>query len=263
MSRKVSEAAGFTLIEVIIGLVVSGLMLLVITRFFRDSHRAYNLQEKIADRDQNARYVLKRLEERIMEAGANLPESGWPVIKPGADALSGMSLAVNPRGGSQAFYADRPASRNVPVDDLTGFRKAISVLVLRTDKSVERIGIAVGYNTDGFSKGLKPGTAGQDTVRLASAVALKSGDAVYGYVEETYSVADTRLSMDGMVLAENIETVSLSFLDSTGAATGDWNRMHSARVSVTARTPIPDPGYPGDGYRRVTLNSEIRLRNRL
>ncbi|MDB5049055.1 MAG: hypothetical protein JWO30_2126 [Fibrobacteres bacterium] len=261
MSRRASEA-GFTLIEAVIGLVVSGLLVLVITRFFGDSHRAYNLQERLADRDQNARYVMKRLEERIMEAGANLPETGWPVIKPGPDPLSGVSMAVNPRGGTQTYYNDLPASLNVPIDDEAAFRNATAVLVLRADKSVSLVDIATGYNLNGFSNGLKKGFAGQDTLRLSAAVALNSGDALYGYAKEDYVIAGTDLSMGGMVLAENIEAVTLNFFDSTGTATTDWNSMHSAKVSVTARTHLPDPDYQGDGYRRVTLNSEIRMRNR-
>ena len=252
------------MIEVVIGLVVSGLLVLVITRFFTDSHRAYNLQERLSDRDQNANYVLKRLEERIMEAGANLPESGWPVIKPGPDQVSGFSLVINPRGGIQTFYSDVPVSAYVPVDDEALYHSASSVLILRNDaaKTVEKADIDLGYNMHGFVNGLKKGSAGQDSLKLSLPVAFESGDAFYAYTKEDYAVAGTDLSMGGMVLAENIEAVSLSFYDSTGSETSDWNLMHSAKVSVTARTHLPDPGYQGDGYRRVTLNSEIRMRNR-
>jgi prepilin-type N-terminal cleavage/methylation domain-containing protein len=275
MCRRVSEASasprtgasfgrqpGFTLIEVVIGMVVSGLLVLVVTRFFNDSHRAYNLQERLADRDANAQYVVKRLEERIMEAGANLPESGWPVIKPGANPTAGFSLVLNPRGGTQTFYSDVAATLVVPIDDEAQFRNASAVLILRGDKSVQKVDIATGYNIGGWSKGLKKGTSGQDTVRLSAPVAFQAGDALYAFSNEDYAVAGTDLSMGGMVLAENIEAVSLNFYDSTGSATSDWNLMHSAKVSVTARTHLPDPDYQGDGYRRVTINSEIRLRNR-
>jgi prepilin-type N-terminal cleavage/methylation domain-containing protein len=267
MSQKASDrntASGFTLIEVVIGLVVSGLLVLVVTRFFGDSHRAYNLQERISDRDQNARYVLKRLEERIMEAGANLPESGWPLINTGADALSGFSLGVNPRGGTRTFYQDVPASHSVPVDDESAFRSASSVLILRDDdaKTVQRVEIDAGYNLHGYSQGLKNGPAGQDSIRLAAPVAFRSGDVLYSYTKEEYTVAGNELSMGGMVLAENIESVKLDFYDSTGSSTSDWNRMHSAKVTVTARAHLPDPGSQGDGFRRITLDSEIRMRNR-
>ena len=254
--------AGFTLMEVLIGVAVSGMLVLVVTRFFNDSHRAYNLQERLADRDANAQYVLKRLEERIMEAGANLPESGWPVIKPGRDEVSGFSMVINPHGGTQTFYSDVPASILVPIDDEAPFRNATAVLILRGDKSVTKVDIATGYNMGAWSKGLKKGTAGPDTLRLAAPASFASGDALYAFSNEAYIIAGTDLSMGGMVLAENIEAVSLNFYDSTGSTTSDWNLMHSAKVSVTARTHMPDPGYQGDGYRRVTMNSEIRLRNR-
>lgn len=255
---------GFTLIEVVIGVVVSGILVLTITRFFNNSHRAYNLQERMADRDQNAQWIAKRLEERIMEAGANLPETGWPVIVPGQGRRDGFSLGINPRGGTQTLYTDRAASREIPVDDGSAFRGATSVLLLRDDKSlpVEKIGIDRNYRMGGYDQGVKPGIGGPDTLRLERAVALEAGDAVYAFATEDYAVRGTEVSMGGMVLAEDIEAVELEFFDSSGSATSDWTAMHSAKVSVTARTRLPDPGYQGDGYRRVTVNSEVRLRNR-
>jgi prepilin-type N-terminal cleavage/methylation domain-containing protein len=268
MSRARSDlrraAAGFTLIEVIIGVVVSGILVLVITRFFNDSHRAYNLQDRVADRDQNAQWVIKRLEERIMEAGANLPEDGWPVIVPGSSRRGGFSLGVNPRGGTQTMYSDRAPAKEVPIDDGTAFRGANAVLVLRNDKKkpVEKIRIDAAYRMGGYSQGVKDGNGGQDTLRLEQTVDLEAGDAIYAYVSEDYAVQGTEVSMGGMVLAEDIEAVELEFYDSAGTSTSDWNAMHSAKVSVTARTRLPDPGYQGDGYRRVTLNSEVRMRNR-
>ena len=266
MSRAISRlrSAGFTVIEVTVGLAVSGVLVLVITRFFNDSHRAYNLQERLADRDQNAQFILKRMEERIMEAGANLPESGWPVIVPGPDGQSGFSLAVNPRGGTQTFYVDRAADIELPVDDGDGFRGATDVLVLRKDHSqpAQKVAIATGYHWGGYSQGIKQGGAGQDTLRLQQPLDLKAGDAIYAYANEDYAVSGTDVSMQGMVLAEDIEIVNLGFYDSSGASTTDWNAMHAAKLSVTARTRQPDPGYQGDGYRRVILNSEVRLRNR-
>jgi prepilin-type N-terminal cleavage/methylation domain-containing protein len=256
--------SGFTLIEVIIGIVVSGILVLTITRFFNDSHRAYNLQERLIDRDQNAQWIVKRLEERIMEAGANLPEEGWPVILPGEGRRDGFSLAINPRGGTQTIYTDRAPSKVVPLDDGMAFRGASAVLILRNDKSkpVEKVRIDAAYNWGGYSQGVKQGGGGQDSLRLEQVVDLESGDAVYAFASESYAVQGTDVSLGGMVVAENIEAVDLEFYDSTGAATSDWKAMHSAKVSVTARTRLPDPGYQGDGYRRVTVNSEVRLRNR-
>jgi type IV pilus assembly protein PilW len=259
-----TASRGFTFMELMIGMVVSGLLVIVITRFFRDSHRAYNVQELLSERDQNAQYVLNRIGDRLMEVGANLPESGIPIVLPGVTPSSPFSLIVNPAGGSQSFYADLSATQNIPIDDETGYSNATAVLIVRADRGmpVELTDIATGYNLNGFTKGLKKGIDGPDTLRLSSAKGFVTGDALYAYSKEDYSVASTDLSMGRMVLAEDIESLGLNFYDSTGTATTDWNKMHSAKVSVTARTQRPDPGYTGDGYRRVTITSEIRLRNR-
>jgi hypothetical protein len=54
-------------------------------------------------------------------------------------------------------------------------------------------------------------------------------------------------------LAEYIETLNLT------------RDAHTVTISLTARTPEPDPAYrhptAHDGYRRLTLASTVRLRN--
>src|SRR3954468_297865 len=104
---------GFTVAEVAVGLAVSGILVVTLTRFFNDTHRAYNLQERLADRDQNAQYVLKRVQERLMELGAGLPDSGYSLVTP---SVAGFSIIVNLRGGTQSFYSDVPSMASVAID---------------------------------------------------------------------------------------------------------------------------------------------------
>lgn len=272
MSRRISERdlraeggeAGFTLAEIVVALAVASILGVFITRFFSDSHRAYNLQERMVDRDQNAQYVLKRLADQIMEAGANLPDSGWPVIQQDVPK-GGFTMSINPRGGTQTFFSDLGASRFIPVDDETAYNEATSILIVRADKAkpIEQVNVDVGYNSNGFVKGLKQGAGTDpDTLALTQSVGINNGDALYAFANQAYALSGTDFSVSGIALAEGIESVSLNFYDATGSVTSDWRAMHSAKVTVTARTSLPDPGSPGDGYRRVTVNSEVRLRNR-
>jgi prepilin-type N-terminal cleavage/methylation domain-containing protein len=266
MSQKTCSRSigGYTLIEVLVSMLVSGIIVIFVTQFFKDSHRAYNIQELLGDRDQNAEYVLKRLGDRFMEAGANLPGEGFPIIVPNRSQPTDFSMVINPRGGMQAFYEDLVSTQDIPVDNANAFNTAHALLVVHADKSkpVETIDIATTYSDNGFENGLKAAMGVQNFIRVANPRDFKSGDAIYAFSQEDYSLAHTQLLLGNMVLAENIESLDLGFLDSTGMPTTNWQNMHSATLSVTARTRRPDPGYPGDGYRRITLNSEVRLRNR-
>lgn len=259
-----ASSAGFTVLEAAIGVIITGLLLAGITRFFTDSHKSFNLREKITERDQNGHYVLKHLEDRLMEAGANLPDSGTMLIVPGRTPEDAFSLVVNPRGGVQSIYSDMAAGTEVPLDDLTGFREAPEVLWVPYDKSKapEVLEVAVRYGLGGYAKGLKKGVGGQDTLKLERPHAFSNGDALYAYSRRDYSLRDGKFTVKGLVLAENLEGVALTFQDAAGNPTKDWYAMRSARIAVTARTAEPDPANLQDAYRRKTLTSEVRLRNR-
>lgn len=245
-------------------MIVSGLLVVGVTRFFTDSHRSYNLQEKLSERDQNGQYVIRHLEDRLMEAGANLPDSGAILIDAGKSPEDGFNLAINPRGGIQPIYSDLASGLLVPLDDHTGFREASSVLLVPIDKSKapEILAVATSYSQGGFIKGLKDGNQAQDTLRLASARGFQTGDMLYAYSRQAYRLEDGKLTLQGMVLAENLDSLELTFQDGTGKATKDWNAMRSARLSVTVRTSEPDLANTPDVFRKVTLTSEVRLRNR-
>lgn len=246
------------------GVIVSGLLVVGVTRFFTDSHRSYNLREKLSERDQNGHYVIRHLEDRLMEAGANLPDSGAILIDAGKSPTDGFSLAINPRGGIQPIYSDLASGFLVPLDDHTGFREASSVLLVPLDKSKppEILAIGTSYSQGGFVKGLKDGKKAQDTLRLASAKAFKTGDMLYAYSRHAYLLKDGKLTLQGIVLAENLDAMDLTFQDDAGNPTKDWNAMRSARLSVTVRTSEPDLANTPDVFRKVTMTSEVRLRNR-
>ena len=255
---------GFTMVEVMVGVMVSGLLVVGVTRFFTDSHRNYNLREKLSERDQNGQYVVKHLEDRLMEAGANLPDTGMILIEPGKAPEDGFNLAINPRGGVQPIYSDLPSGNRVPLDDQTGFREASSVLLVPIDKAKapEILTIETSFSQGGFVKGLKDGSQAQDTLRLASARAFKTGDMLYAFASQDYVLKDGMFTMKGVVLAENLDALELTFQDAAGNPTKDWYAMRSAKLAVTVRTSEPDLANTPDIYRRVTLTSEVRLRNR-
>lgn len=265
MFPRSSEAArGFTLIELLVVIAVSGILMAAISRFFKDSHKAYNLQEEISERDQNAHYVVGRLTEILMQAGAHLPEKGWNVIVPPSQTTNRFWISSNPRRGVQTVQASITSRVKVPIDDEKGFRKANRILVEYADKTrpIQAFDINRGHNVGGFDQGLKAVEDDIDTLVLSHPITLVAGDVFYAFVHEEFQLRGTSLLKGSMVMAEDIDSLRISFLDSSWRPTLDWTAMSAARISVTARTRTRDPNLPADGYRRITLSMDLRFRNR-
>jgi hypothetical protein len=63
-------------------------------------------------------------------------------------------------------------------------------------------------------------------------------------------------------LAENIESLQFTYFDLNGNVTANPPDIQMVEVMATAKTNMFDPGYKGgDGYRRRTLSSHIKIRN--
>jgi hypothetical protein len=63
-------------------------------------------------------------------------------------------------------------------------------------------------------------------------------------------------------VAENIESLQLSYFDENGNVTANPPDIRMVKVVVTAKSNRPDPEYKGgDGYRRRILSSHINVRN--
>jgi prepilin-type N-terminal cleavage/methylation domain-containing protein len=265
-SDRILPSAGFTLIEVTVALVASGILLVGLARFFKDFNRSYNSQEQVADRDLNAHYTVKRMSEALMAAGSNLPAKDWPIINmPDGNPGGRMRLAVNPRGGVQYLAAPLAGAIEVTVDDAKGFAKATELLA---DPQIDgfatfKVAIDLAYSADGFTKGFK--VSGDNAIlRLTTGLTLAAGDAIYAYDVEDYRLMDGNLMLNDMVLAENIQNMSFTMLTAAQVPTTQWSAMRSAKVNITARTRSRDPGYATNGgYRSIDLSMDVLLRNRL
>ena len=282
MFRSGSEAAprhgrGFTLIEVMIAVTVGVILGVVVVRFYRDSYHAYSLQDQVQERDQNAQFVVTRLTEILQQAGSGLPDTGWTIISQSGTVTT---LAVNPSNAMQFISWNPGSSQFVAVSDATPWKTTGNVLLnfryvlldSAAPKGCSKISMDTSYSDSGFVKGVKDNSSGLDSIRLTAAVDLSIGDKLYGYREDQYLLGGTSgtnliVRSDGnvatqMVLAENIEALTLTFKTAAGIATTTWKQMRSATLSVRARTAIFDPRISG-GYRKITLPMNINLRNRL
>lgn len=255
---------GLTLIELLVGVAISGLLIVGLVRFFKDSHRSADTQDQIAERNQNLAYVLKKLSDKLMEAGSGLPDSAWPVISSIGSGDTLFKIGINPKGGLGQIDTIYNSTQKLPVDDHLGFKGSPQILVVyhNASKPPELLTIKTDHYNDGFVGGFKDSLNRRDTIYLTAPKSFASGDRLYSYTTEYYRLADTNLYLGDMVLAEGIDSVRVSFLNTAGTATNAWHAMRSARLRVVARTDRKQPGLPGDGYRRTSQSLDFRLRNK-
>ncbi len=269
------QAKGFTLTEVLITLVIASILGAVVMRFYKDSYRTYSLQEQIADRNQNAHYTLSKLVEVLQSAGSDLPDAGWTVITVTGSTLT---LGLNPRGADQFSETDPASSNFIAVNDASKFKDSNNVLLNTTHILVDYVNLAtatakapidLAYNSSGFIKGIKDNATGLDSIRITTPFDLSVGDKIYGYREDVYALSSNNLviqpngsTTNQMVLAENIDSIGYTFFDKAGTVTTTWANMSSVSITVRGRTEKSDPKYPGDGYRKITLTMNVRLRNK-
>jgi len=97
-------------------------------------------------------------------------------------------------------------------------------------------------------------------------------------VTYAFDTSGKQITRDGQPLAENIDQLTLSYDfeknasiwppvwalpdDADADTTNDTPDIRTINISVTARTPKPDPAYKqNSGYRLVTVTSQVTPRN--
>ena len=75
----ISQSDGFTLVEVLIALSLTVLISAFVLKFYVSEHNNLIIQQNVTDMQQNLRACIQELSQRVMNAGANLPEGIIPV----------------------------------------------------------------------------------------------------------------------------------------------------------------------------------------
>lgn len=275
-ARRRRSESGFTLAEALVVLVAGSILTLGLVRFYKDSYKTYSRSEQLAERDQNAHFIVNRFVEVLQQAGSSLPDSGWTTVRMSKDTLI---VGINPRNAEQFVGQAASSSVALTVNDAKKFANTGNTLLNTTHVLIDYIDpskptvkrtIDVGANANGFVKGIKDNPSGLDSIRIDSSVTLKVGDRIYGYREDHYFLSNGSLvirpngqAANQMVLAENIDSLGVTLRDAAGNTATAWKDMRSASLVVRARTAKPDPKLPPPGYRKISLPMNIILRNRI
>ena len=260
-SALINKKNGLTLIELLIALVLSSLLTAVLYRAFIGQQRTYTVEDQVAEMQQNVRIAMGQMTREIRMAG-----HGGNILSVFGN-INGFSNIITPAHDAiTVILADEVGTLKQKAEKGTHQLKVTNALIFNGDK--KKYLCLGGLNSywvqsvtgDTITLGafLTEDHPIHQSVFLVKAVSYYTG--VSG--GKTVLRRNENTGGGGQPLAENIETLEFSYVDSKGDVTANPPDIRMVKVTVTARTSRLDPDYKGgDGYRRRTLSSNIKIRN--
>jgi len=261
MPEEPKRKKGLTLIELLIALVLSSILIAALYRGFISQQKNYTVQDQVADMQQNLRIAISQMTTEIRMAGY------------GGDILS---MFANINGFTDLIT---PASNSITII----LADEVGVLKENAAKGASQLKVTNAriFNNDkkkylclnGLNNYLVQSVT-SDTIVLTTPLAEGHpiNQPLYLVKAITYSLGlsggKTALRRNentgggGQPLAENIESLQFTYSDINGNVTANPPDIRMVKVTVTAKTNMVDPQLKGgDGYRRRTLSSNIKVRN--
>jgi prepilin-type N-terminal cleavage/methylation domain-containing protein len=269
-----SQNTGFTLIEVLVAIAISGLIIIGLTRMLSTALFTYSLQDQLTEMNQNARFTIKELGDVILQAGANCALinndslDNDTIIKVSSSASKcTVTVKVNPRGGLYQIPVQtilNDARCSLSVSNGYSFRYADKIGKL-PNSSTSNIRPVKIYTLDSVNVRsnriyFHGGSSTKDTFYV--------NDGVYSFTINKYYLKGDSLCLgnDTNVIAENIDSLKVTFLQNNGVTTTtQWKNIWSARITVRATTSLADPKYNeySDHKHRILLTYAFRLKNKV
>ena len=252
---------GLTLIELLIALVLSSILTAVLYRAFISQQKTYTVQDQVADMQQNVRIAMGQMAREIRMAGyggnilsifANV--NGFTnIITPASNAITiilgdevGVLKQNTPKGSNELKVSNARIFNND--------KKKYLCLNGLNNYSVQ----SVTEDTIILSSPLAEGHPIHQPVYLVKAISYYLGPSG----GKTVLRRNENTGGGGQPLAEDIESLEFSYFDVNGDVTANPADIRMVKLTVTAKTNMVDPEYKGgDGYRRRTLSSNIKVRN--
>ena len=261
MSSNLFKKNGVTLIELLIALVVSTILTAVLYRVFIGHQKIYTVQDQVTDMQQNVRIAMGQMTREIRMAGY-----GGNILAIFA-SVNGFTNIITPASDAiTIIFADEVGELKQNASKGAQQLKVTNASIFNTDKKKYLC-------LNGLNNYLIRNVS-TDTITLAGPLAEDHPihqpvyliKAVSYYIGLSGGKSALRRNENtgggGQPLAENIETLEFSYIDAKGDVTAHPPDIRMVKVTVTARTNRLDPDYKGgDGYRRRTLSSNIRVRN--
>lgn len=259
---------GVSIIELLIVLAISGILTGALYQTFIGLQKTCEIQEQVVDVRQNVRCAIDRMTREIRMAGygGNILETFGSVntypnfINPsnGADqdfitivmAEGVARLGQNAASGSNQLILSGSNSGEIFNTD----KKKYLCLNGQNNYLVQ----SVSGNTVTLATPLLEDHLNNESVSLVKAITYRI------LPNTTNLVRDENTGEGGQVLGDGVEDLQLKYTLSDGTVVDSPATPSDIRIvsiTVTARTKMNDPQYPGDGCRRQALTSLVEVRN--
>jgi hypothetical protein len=215
-----------TLIELLLGIIVSACVLAGMTYWFKSSMGSVMIQKRKLGTQYTAGNVAEMIALAVREAGSDVP--GDNVIKSSATGDT-VTILANPRG---AYYRIKKniAANEDTVDNPALFSGLTGIKLKRAGTgAVEDVTL---LSVDVANK----------VLRFSTMMTLFKGDELYAQDVNKFArdpaTGTVFLTINGTseVLAENIQRLKIAFYDFSGAAQTSWDKMDLCSLTVVARS---------------------------
>lgn len=273
MSRLRRDERGFTIVEGLVVLVVTGILITLMFKFHLMQNKEYDIQTQISFLQKDIRSSMESLGAEIRMAGSGFPKTALPVavtIIEGETQTEGppsdeiMILRAVP--GVQAVLPDSMPSVEVPlkVDDTAGFENGWAVI--HDNIGAEAFLITeVNHDSDHIT------TAAPLSRRYLANSVVFQAQYRHVYLDKETCPDHPRLVMRDWqghesIVAEDIESIRFSYWlhddTETTVQPADVTQIDMVRMSIVGRTARADSSLPEDDpYRKRDMSARVQLRN--
>ena len=279
IAHRLRGFKGLTLIELLVAMAISAVLIAAIYRTFIWQQKTYVVQEQVVDMQQNVRVAINRMMREIRMAGFGsisdvlaLPDLG------NGRGVNGFTQVVTPGSTTITIVGGfKPIRRDngdpILVASASGNQITLNYATDEFDGNAHRF-ICIG--------GIESNTVQSRSERILTLdeplrYTHPPGTPIYKIHAITYGLRNNddgvrvlfrdlypnTVSSQRDTVAENIENLQFEYLDANGITTTNPGDIRMIRVTITARTRMPDPEFKGgaEGFRRRTITSNIHVRN--
>lgn len=258
---------GFTLVELLVALVISGFVLSAGYGIYLMQHEGWITQEQVTNMQQNARAAMHELETRIRMAGYKLPGGFQPIYAANTNPDSITILFQNESGCETTVeqnMSDPSAELRCDGHDISCFEDTTWAYIYDPSadtgefffiSQVQAASYLIQHTSDPLSRAYPSGSR------------VMYVDMYKFFVDTTDSIHPYLMVMregnQSYMYAEDIEDLQFRyglangvFVDAPPAA----SVVREVLVTLTARSERKDQQFEGE-YRKRTLTSEVKVRN--
>ncbi len=266
-TRKLTSRRGFSLIEVMIALTLTGIIIVGIMKLYVVQHQNYIVQDDVSTIQQNARASIDELTRQIRMAGYDLPQGIDPVVASNTnpDTITITYCA----DGCDTYLASampQPSSELKCATDVSCFEDGQWVYIFHPDSGGgEWFEITA---VQAAAKHLQHNTMVLSQKYDADAIIIALNQAKF-FVDNTTDPSHPSLmvQMPGrtpQLYAENISDLQFRYRLTNGNIVDVpvlVDDVCEILISVTGRSSHVDYENPENGYRIRTYRSSVNLRN--